>query len=88
MKIHNLFNTFIPAQTLVLQVTEILMLTATNEAKNFLLANFVLSWDDPKTFQVLIVQCSNWGAQNKHSFVWKCINSIDCCIILAEMPFN
>lgn len=51
--------------------------TATNEAKNFLLANFVLSWDDPKTFQVLIVQCSNWAAQNKHGFYMKEIYSFN-----------
>lgn len=83
-----LFNPFIPAQTLVLQVTEILMLTATNEAKNILLASFVLSWDDPKNLSGVNCAVLKLRGSKQTQFCVKCINSIDCCIILAEMPFN
>lgn len=88
-KIHSLFNTFILSQTLVLKVTECLILTSTNEAKKLLLANLVLRWDGSETFQVLLHSAQIKQLKIYRAFVWKKPNhSIECYIVFAEMPIN
>lgn len=74
---------------MVFQVTEIQILTATNEAKNFLVVNLFSAEMIQNHFRCDCAALKLRGSKTNTAFVWKkCIHLIDCYIILAEMPFN